>query len=108
MALMGKGVPKAKKRRKERARAGAERLAPPEEKAPRSPNGRGPDPSAYQDGSILVDSGDLHIPKDFDEDGEAERSRLFGFDPVVLVVFVLSLAFMIFVAWQISHMPPAK
>ena len=103
---------KKKKHRHDRhecARAHAERLAPPEERAAsRGGNGRGRDGRVYDDGTILVNSGNLNLPRDLDEDGDAEQSHWLGFDPVVLVVFFLSLAFIVFIAWEISRTPPAR
>ena len=95
--------------RHERARAHAERLAPPEERAAaHGGNGRAPEGRAYDDDTILVNSGNLNLPKDLDEDGDGEESLWFGFDPVVLVVFIFSLAFIVFIAWEISRTPPAR
>jgi hypothetical protein len=54
-------------------------------------------------GAIVVDNEGLHIPKDIMEGGD-EKTYL-GMEPVVLVILSVMLAFIAFVAWQISLLP---
>ena len=74
-------------------------LAPPEEKAGQN--------VASQDngGAIRVDTGSLKFPKGFVEDDKASLKWL-GLEPVVLVILCLALAFIAFIAWQVSMMEP--
>ena len=55
-------------------------------------------------GAIVVDQHDMSLPKDMLEGG-GEKTYL-GMEPVVLVILVFMLAFIVFIAWQISGMPP--
>jgi hypothetical protein len=62
------------------------------------------DPLAdLQDGVIVVDNDNLHVPKDIMEGGD-EKTFL-GMEPVVLVILGVMLAFIVFIAWQISLLP---
>lgn len=54
-------------------------------------------------GAIVVDRNNLHLPKEMME-GSGTKG-LFGIEPVVLVILGLMLAFIAFIAWQISQMP---
>jgi hypothetical protein len=54
-------------------------------------------------GAIVVDNEDLHVPVDIMEGGN--EKTYFGMEPVVLVILGVMLAFIGFVAWQISIMP---
>lgn len=54
-------------------------------------------------GEIVVDQEDLSLPKDMLEEG-GETTYL-GMEPVVLVILVFMLAFILFIAWQITEMP---
>lgn len=69
--------------------------------------GSGPHPgdplADLQDGVIVVDNDNLHVPKDIMEGGD-EKTFL-GMEPVVLVILGVMLAFIAFIAWQISQMP---
>lgn len=56
-------------------------------------------------GAIVVDNEGLHVPKDIMEGGN-EKTYL-GMEPVVLVIVLLMLAFIGFVAWQITLLPIA-
>ncbi len=76
----------------------SERLAPPEEKAVRAAN------QSSKNGGMIVDTSGLKVPNDFAEQQKA-GSRFFGLEPVVIVILCLSLAFIAFIAWQISTMP---
>jgi hypothetical protein len=54
-------------------------------------------------GAIIVDKDLSHVSRDMMEGGD-ERTFL-GMEPVVLVILGLMLAFIAFVAWQITLMP---
>ena len=54
-------------------------------------------------GAIVVDNEDLNLPKDMME-GSSGKTFL-GMEPVVLVILGVMLAFILFIAWQISLMP---
>lgn len=54
-------------------------------------------------GAIVVDSEDLKLPGEI---VEPEDKHFLGLEPVVLVVLILVLAFIGFIAWQISLMQP--
>jgi hypothetical protein len=78
----------------------AARLAPPEEREQ-----SGAQPSGNNRGGIVVDTGALKLPRDFVEERD-DRSRPFRPDPVVVLIFILSLAFIAVVAYLISIEPP--
>jgi hypothetical protein len=65
-----------------------------------SGNGQG-DPDY---GAIIVDKDNLHVPKEMMEGGD--EKRFLGMEPVVLVILGVMLAFIAFVTWQITLMPP--
>ncbi len=77
----------------------ASRLAPPEEQAASqqiaSDNGRG---------AIVVDTGELKLPKNFG-DGEKDGSIWYRPDPVVIFILCAVLLFIAFIALLISRMP---
>ena len=88
----------------------AAQLAPLEEQDKRTAAqqiGSGPTSSNGQanrdSGAIVVDNDNLNFPKDIMEGGD-ERTFL-GMEPVVLVILCVMLAFIAFIAWQISLMP---
>ena len=54
-------------------------------------------------GAIVVDNDNLNLPKDIME-GSGGGTFL-GMEPVVLVILGVMLAFIAFIAWQISLMP---
>jgi hypothetical protein len=56
-------------------------------------------------GSIVVDTGALKLPEGLAAEGEKDK-RLLGFEPVVLFIVVVALAFIAFIAWQISRTAP--
>jgi hypothetical protein len=55
--------------------------------------------------TIRVDSKSVPMPERLAED-EREGASIFRLEPVVLFVLVVMLAFIAFVAWQITLMPP--
>lgn len=54
-------------------------------------------------GAIVVDNEGLHVPQDIMEGGN-EKTYL-GMEPVVLVIVAVMLAFIAFIAWQITLLP---
>lgn len=62
------------------------------------------DQAAAEFTGIIVDSTDLQIPQDIRE--ESGEKTYLGMEPVVLVILGLMLAFIAFIAWQISMIPP--
>ena len=102
---------KARKKRKKGDTAQlAARLAPLEERdkragSPQLESAHGT-ASAQADpdfGAIVVDNDDMRVRKDIMEGGY-EKTFL-GMEPVVLVILGVMLAFIAFIAWQISLMP---
>ena len=61
------------------------------------------DQAAAEFTGIIVDSTDLQVPQDIKE--ESGDKTYLGMEPVVLVILALMLAFIAFIAWQISLMP---
>ena len=57
-------------------------------------------------GAIVIDKNDLQLPKGVNE--TAEENRPLGIDPVVIVVVLLLLAYIAFIAWRVSLMPPVR
>ena len=54
-------------------------------------------------GAIVVDASAVKLPEGL---GEEKKERLvLGFEPVVLAILVFAVAFIVFIAWQISQMP---
>jgi hypothetical protein len=81
----------------------AARLAPLEEteafrESPRQETAHVPDDT------IRVDSKSVQMPESFADD-EREGASIFRLEPVALAILVAMLAFIAFVAWQISLMP---
>ncbi|HZB43956.1 MAG TPA: hypothetical protein VE360_01860 [Pyrinomonadaceae bacterium] len=73
-------------------------MAPP----PGQPEGNGD----YHDATIRVDSKSVKMPERLlDEDEPREGLRIFYLEPLVLVILSIMLAFVAFVAWQITLMP---
>ena len=80
----------------------AERLKPLEEtrefkESPQVEGKRGAD-------TIRVDSKSVRMPENFIED-EREGANIFRLEPVVLFILLVMLAFIGFIAWQITLMP---
>jgi hypothetical protein len=84
------------------SQAAAERaaqLAPPEERDTETSSRR-----QTKAGAINTDTGRLPLPQDLLE--KEDDSRPFRPDPVVIVIFFLSLAFIAFITYLISIEPP--
>jgi hypothetical protein len=81
----------------------AAQLAPLEERG-----GGGAQGGAAQNngGSIVVDTGALKMPAGLA--AQQEDRRILGFEPVVIFIVVLALAFIAFIAWQVSQMAPTN
>jgi hypothetical protein len=54
-------------------------------------------------GAIVVDNENLNLPRDIMEG--SGRGTILGMEPVVIVILGVMLAFIAFIAWQISLMP---
>jgi hypothetical protein len=76
----------------------AAQLAPLEEQTAARKSG------ATNGGSIVVDTGMLKLPEGLVEEKE-QKKLILGFEPVVLFIIVFAVAFILFIAWQISRMP---
>ena len=59
---------------------------------------------SYRDTVIKVDSRSVRVAKDFAED-EREGASIFKMEPIVIALLLGSLAFIAFIAWQITLMP---
>ncbi len=57
-----------------------------------------------KNGAIVVGNHNPHLPQDLLEGDK--RERFLALDPVVMVIVGLLLAFILFIAWQISRLPP--
>jgi hypothetical protein len=56
-------------------------------------------------GALIIDTDNSHVLRGLGEEGGKGEGRLLGIEPVVLVIVCLMLAFIAFIAWQISQMP---
>jgi len=56
------------------------------------------------DDTIRVDSKSVQMPESFADD-DREGASIFRLEPVVVAILLAMLAFIAFVAWQISRMP---
>ena len=96
------------RRRKSDTRELSARLAPLEEQRPAadvpgvSIPSSGAELVTQQKGAIVVGNHQPNLPKDLME-VDAHRGFL-GVEPVVMLIVGLMLAFIIFIAWQISRM----
>ena len=81
----------------------AGRLAPLEETDAFS-DSQQKDSAHAPDDTIRVDSKSVPMPENFAED-DREGASIFRLEPVALFILVAMLAFIAFVAWQISLMP---
>lgn len=98
-----------RRRRKKRTAELSAQLAPLEElEASKSgqpqPDGDG---NHAPDDTIRVDSASLKLPEKLTED-EREGAAIFRVEPVVVAILIVMLAFIAFVAWQITLMPAAR
>jgi hypothetical protein len=59
--------------------------------------------ASQESGAIVVDRNTLNVPKEMME-GSGSKGFL-GMEPVVLIILGLMLAFIAFIAWNISEMP---
>jgi hypothetical protein len=56
------------------------------------------------DDTIRVDSASVRVPDNLVDD-ERSASSTFRFEPVVIVILIVALAWVAFIAWQIARMP---
>jgi hypothetical protein len=61
--------------------------------------------SDVADDTIRVDSKSVPMPENLVEDEDREGTAIFKLEPVVLFILVIMLAFIAFVAWQVTLMP---
>ena len=94
------------RRRKGDTRELAAQLAPLEEQRPSESGVSIPNDSAelvtQEKGAIVVGNHKPQLPKDLI--GSDARTGFLGVEPVVLAIVALMLAFIIFIAWQVSRM----
>jgi hypothetical protein len=57
------------------------------------------------DDTIRVDSKSVPMPENLIEDEDREGTAIFKLEPVVLFILVVMLAFIAFIAWQVTLMP---
>lgn len=86
----------------------AERLAPLEELAPaesKKPAARVDNSQvvAQEEGAIVVGRNKPTLPEDVID--RSSHQGVLGLEPVVIVIVGLLLAFIAFIAWQVSQMP---
>ena len=81
----------------------AERLTPLEETAEFKRSHQVEDRHAADD-TIHVDSNSVRMPEHLVED-ERQGARIFYLEPVVVFLLAAMLAFIAFIAWQITLMP---
>ena len=89
--------------RHEHEEGAAERLAPLEE-TDAFKESHQTDSTQAADDTIRVDSTSVQMPESFVDD-EREGASIFRLEPVAVFILVAMLAFIAFVAWQISLMP---
>ena len=81
----------------------AQRLAPLEETDAFN-DSQQKDSTHAPDDTIRVDSASVQMPESFVDD-EREGASIFRLEPVAVAILLAMLAFIAFVAWQISLMP---
>jgi hypothetical protein len=85
----------------------AEQLAPLEEqRASNEANTNASQLVAQENGAIVVGAEQTELAKELI--AAEERNGALGLEPVVIVIVGLMLAFIVFIAWQISRMPATK
>jgi hypothetical protein len=89
--------------RRDHERDAAGRLAPLEE-TEGFKDSQQADSAHTPDDTIRVDSKSVRMPENLADD-EREGASIFRLEPVALFILVVMLAFIAFVAWQISLMP---
>jgi hypothetical protein len=62
------------------------------------------DSKRNRDDTIRVDGASVRVPDNLVEE-ERSASSTFRFEPVVLALLLIALAFIAFIAWQITLMP---
>ena len=85
----------------------AERLKPLEETSEFTESPQSDEKPGAADDTIRVDNKTVPMPEHLLED-EREGSSIFRLEPVVLFVLVFMLAFIAFVAWQVTLMPEVR
>ena len=84
----------------------ATRLAPLEEREEAAESQQAmPATERPADDTIRVDTSSVKIPTKFTEE-ERSGARIFYLEPVAVFILVLMLAFIAFIAWQVTLMPP--
>lgn len=91
-------------RSREHERDMAERLAPLEETEAFRRSRQGDGLKGGSDDTIRVGGGSVRVPGRLVED-EGGAGSVFRLEPVAWVILLLALAFIAFVAWQITLMP---
>ncbi len=86
------------------AEEASERLAPLEERAEFKDSPQTDGNQSNVKDTIRVDRNSVKMPEHLVED-ERDAAATFRLDPVALVILAAVLAFIAFVAWQISRMP---
>ena len=81
------------------------RLAPLEETAAADKMQQAmPEGQPANDDTIRINTASLNLPKRLVEE-ERTGARIFYLDPIVVAILVFMLAFIAFIAWQITLMP---
>ena len=106
-----------KRRKKGDTASLAAQLAPLEEQDARAAQKQQPNANGHgstkgglirEHGALIVDTENLNIPKSLGGSGAGEPKHFLGIEPVVLAILLASLAFIAFIAWQISLMPRSE
>jgi hypothetical protein len=82
----------------------AARLTPLEEMEEFKESKQSDDNQSHMDDTIRVDKNSVKMPENLVED-ERDAASTFHLDTAVVVILAVMLAFIAFVAWQISGMP---
>jgi hypothetical protein len=82
----------------------AERLTPLEETEEFKDSPQSDAQTHGADDTIRVDSKSIHMPEHLIDD-EREGTSIFRLEPVVIFLLLAMLAFIAFIAWQITLMP---